>query len=71
MRTVPEIIRAAGGARSIHEASNGALTKDAIYKWPSIGIPDRHWSLVMTLSGATPEELFNANTTAREKESAA
>lgn len=72
MRTIEQIIQAAGGARAISEASgpidgNGKrpLTYDAVYKWSKIGIPDRHWSLVMSLTPATTEELYAANLAAR------
>lgn len=73
MRTIQEIIKAAGGTTAIHEASvklnagddKKALSKDAIYKWPSIGIQDRHWPLLMSLTDTSPEELFAANVKAR------
>lgn len=79
MRTITEIIKAAGGTTAIHEASvrlsqesgDRSLTKDAIYKWPTIGIQDRHWPLLMSLTDTTPEELFEANRKARSAESAA
>jgi hypothetical protein len=70
MRTISDIIRDAGGARAIHEASGGAFSADAVYKWLSIGIPDRHWPLLIRLSGATPEELFKANSAARRETAA-
>ena len=65
MRTISEIIKAAGGARAIHEASGGTFKTDAVYKWSEIGIPDRHWPLLIELAGATPDELFEANRAAR------
>lgn len=65
MRTIPEILKAAGGAKGISEASGGTITKDAVYKWPTIGIPDRHWGLLIDLTETTPEELYRANATAR------
>lgn len=79
MRTISEIIKAAGGTSAIHEASvelsqasgDRALTKDAIYKWPTIGIQDRHWPLLMSLTDTSPEELFEANRKARGAETAA
>jgi hypothetical protein len=64
-KSIPEIIKAAGGAKAIHEASNGAVTRDAVYKWPSIGIPDRHWVLLMSLTETSAEELHLANRLAR------
>lgn len=73
MRNLEEIIKAAGGARKISEASGPAddagkrpLTYDAVYKWSKIGIPDRHWPLVMSLTDTTAEELYIANIAARE-----
>lgn len=66
MRSISEIIKAAGGAGAISAASQGAVTTEAVYKWPKIGIPDRHWPLVMPLSGATAEELLQANIAARD-----
>lgn len=66
MRTITEIIKAAGGPRAISDASADGISKDAVYKWPSIGIPDRHWALLIEMAGASPDELFAANRTARE-----
>jgi len=65
MRTLGEIIKAAGGPRNIHEASLGTVSRDAVHKWPTIGIPDRHWPLLMKLTSVTAEELFEANRAAR------
>lgn len=70
MRSISEIIKAAGGAGKIAEASNGTVTAEAVYKWTKIGIPDRHWALVMPLAGASPEEMFKANLSAREASAA-
>lgn len=73
MKTIPEILKAAGGARSIHEASvaeagaDNAIKTDAVYKWSTIGIPDRHWPLIMRLSGASADEMLSANVAARTK----
>jgi hypothetical protein len=75
MRTIEEIIKAAGGARLISEASgpvNDAgkrpLTYDAVYKWVGNGIPDRHWPLVISLTETSPDELFAANMKARSSQ---
>lgn len=62
---VKKIIKAAGGAAKISEASNGSIKVDAVYKWPQIGIPDRHWPVVMPLAGATAEEMLAANVAVR------
>ena len=73
MRTIEQIIKDAGGARAISEASGPAdkkgkrpLTYDVVYKWPKNGIPDRHWPLVMSMTPASAEELFMANRAVRE-----
>lgn len=66
MRTVADIIKDCGGAARIAEESRGAIKKDAVYKWPTIGVPDRHWPLLRRLTTVTPEELFEANVAARE-----
>ena len=47
--TILEIIKAAGGRDVVAKATG--LTPDAIYKWPKIGIPDRHWGTLINLSG--------------------
>lgn len=67
MRTIADIIKDAGGAVSIAEASRGRITAQAIYKWPKIGIPDRHWPIVLPLAKATAEEMLAANLLARER----
>lgn len=63
--TVDDIIKLAGGPKRIAEHSDGSINRDAVYKWPSIGIPDRHWPVLMELSGATAQDLFEANVAAR------
>ena len=80
MRDISQIIEDAGGARKIEEAaglkldSKGALkprlTADAVRKWRRFGIPDRHWSILIDLAGATPDELFAANLDLRAPEPA-
>jgi hypothetical protein len=67
-RTVTEIIKAAGGPAKIAGASCGAISADAVYKWPKIGIPDRHWPLVMPLARASAAEMLAANVEARSPE---
>ena len=71
-RTIPEIIKACGGARHISEASGPLnekkkrpLTPDAVYKWQVTGIRDTHWPLVMTLTATSAEELHAANCAVR------
>jgi hypothetical protein len=71
MRTLAQIIEAAGGPRAIAEASGDRVKKDAVYKWPTIGIPDRHWPLLMSLTTVSADELFEANRAARAASPAA
>lgn len=70
-RSIPEIIKAAGGAPRIAEASGGGIKVDAVYKWPKIGIPDRHWPTIMPLAAATAEEMHAANLVARTQPASA
>lgn len=63
--TISKIIKASGGAAVIADASGGAIKKDAVYKWPAIGIPDRHWPILINLAGVTAQELYLANVAAR------
>jgi hypothetical protein len=64
-RTVREIIEAAGGPIAIAAASEGSVTAEAVYKWPRIGIPDRHWTFILPLARATADEMLAANVAAR------
>jgi hypothetical protein len=68
MRSLVEIIEAAGGAKSIEAATSGTIKRDAVYKWPQIGIPDRHWEVIIPLAGSSAEELYQANRIARSGE---
>lgn len=65
MREIKQIISDAGGAAAIAATSGGAFKIDAVYKWPDIGIPDRHWPLIIKLASSSPEELYAANVNAR------
>lgn len=69
-RTTSEIIKAAGGGAAIELAAKERgqkLTRDAVYKWPTIGIPVWHWPLIMALvPDATEAELMAATLAARE-----
>jgi hypothetical protein len=71
MRTVADIIKDAGGPSAIATESKGSISVEAVYKWPRIGIPDRHWAVVMPRAKASAHEMLLANTAARSKESAA
>lgn len=60
---VREII-ARGNVHKISEASGEAgrpITVKGIYKWHSIGIPQKHWPVVMRLADVTETELYEAN----------
>ncbi|WP_415279280.1 carph-isopro domain-containing protein [Brucella sp. BZ] len=63
--SVTQIIELAGGAAVIADASKGRIKKDAVYKWPNIGIPDRHWPIIIKLAEVSPDDLFFANCKAR------
>jgi hypothetical protein len=68
--TVTQIIRDAGGAAAIVRAVHGAgasITRDAVYKWRLTGIPDRHWQVIIALTGIGPAELYEANCAARDQ----
>lgn len=61
---VSDIIDEAGVERII-AASRHKLSRWALYKWPRIGIPEKHWPLVIELTGRSPNELHDANERAR------
>ena len=68
--TIADILDRAGGPPAILSAINRPgekpkLTHWALYKWPSIGIPELHWPLIIRLAGVTAEELYRANVAAR------
>lgn len=63
--TIAQIIKQAGGASAIAEASEGAIKKGAVYKWPAIGVPDRHWPILIHRAGVTAEQMYAANLAAR------
>jgi len=65
MGTLREIIEAAGGPVEIAKASDETITAEAVYKWPKIGIQDRHWWVLMKLCSVTAEQLYAANLAAR------
>ncbi len=64
-RSLKEIIEAAGGPGAIAAASDGGVTAEAVYKWRKIGIPDRHWPLLMRMCAVSADELLAANVAAR------
>ncbi len=59
MRTIPEIIEAAGGSKTVGER---VALKDGVRKWPEIGIPNRYWdALIAMCPDLTVDELHAAN----------
>lgn len=65
---IAEIIKDAGGATALGRAFHAAgvkLGRDAVYKWVSTGIPDRHWPTIIALSGHSAEVIYRANCHAR------
>lgn len=68
MICIAEIIKDAGGATALGRAFHAAgvkLGRDAVYKWVSTGIPDRHWPIIIGLSGHSAETIYRANCHAR------
>lgn len=65
MKSVSEIISACGGPSGIEAASGNRVSHWAVRKWPTIGIPERHWPLLMTLQPLTAEQIFIANKVAK------
>lgn len=66
--TVSEIIGRAGGPRAISDASQRSkepFSKDAVYKWVKGGIPDRHWPIIISLTGLKVSQIYEANVAAR------
>ncbi|MGV1870909.1 carph-isopro domain-containing protein [Agrobacterium rosae] len=66
--TVSEIIGRAGGPRAIADASQQSrepFSKDAVYKWAKGGIPDRHWPIIIALTGLKVAQIYEANVAAR------
>lgn len=71
-RRIPEIIKDAGGAPKIAEASQGTVKVDAVYKWIENGsIPWPHWPVVMPLASATEAEMLAANMAERRPKAGA
>lgn len=66
IRTVREIVSDAGGPERISAASlklekKRRITEKGVYSWHRIGIPQKHWPLIMPLAGTNERELFAAN----------
>lgn len=68
MRDIKTIIDDAGGPKKIAKASektDWVIVAKSVYDWPQIGIPDRHWPILIKLARATAHELMEANRVAR------
>lgn len=64
MISVREIINRSGGYQAIVDAylARGVeLDASTPRKWPKIGIPSRHWPIIIELSKVTPAQLLAAN----------
>jgi len=59
MDSIREIIKAAGGAASV--GRRVGKSRNAVWAWQDNGIPDWHWPAIMTMTGVTPQQLFEAN----------
>lgn len=70
MRTVKEIIEDAGGPKRIAEASKRTSTPivaKSVYDWPQIGIPEKHWPIIIRLAKSSADELYKANLVVRDR----
>ena len=69
MNPIREIVRKAGGPREVAAAlaeSDCPVGEWAVFKWYRSGIPEEHWPVIITLSGSTVQEIFDANAAARK-----
>ena len=67
-RDVRTIIDAAGGPKKIAEATRDTkrpIIAKSVYDWPRLGIPERHWPIIIALAKASADELLRANVAAR------
>lgn len=76
VRTVRQIIKDAGGPERIAAASVKASARDAetpkvsvkgVYNWVRIGIPEKHWPLMLRLAKADAGEVYRANRMLRQR----
>lgn len=65
MWNIPQIIDRAGGAAAIAKRIKKQPT--AVYKWKTIGIPDRHWPVLIEMAEEAfgPADLYSANAATR------
>ena len=69
-RDVRQIIKDAGGPEKISAASGKrgpAVSVKGVYNWVRIGIPEKHWPLLLKLSRASADELYRANRLLRNR----
>lgn len=73
MKTIHEIIAACGGSERIAKEAKKRkvkLSEWGVKKWPSIGIPEKHWDMIIDLCGSSIEELYRVNRATRQAEAA-
>lgn len=64
MRTIQDMIDRAGGPDAVSKAAVRArkpLTADAVRKWPKNGVRAIYWDILSALSGATVNDIYEAN----------
>ena len=69
-RPIKQIIQDAGGPKKIAAASKRtrwSISAKSVYDWPAIGVPDRHWPILIRLAAASAHELMEANAKARAR----
>ena len=62
--TVRDIIQDCGGPSRIASESRAhehSISEKGVYSWHRIGIPQKHWPVVMALSGRDERQIFAAN----------
>lgn len=66
MSTIADIINRCGGIEAIRKAIG--TTDWAVRKWPSNGIPEKHWAVLRSLGAVTADELHRVNEGIRASE---
>lgn len=68
MMTIRDIVKLCGGAEAVASSIASSMgraekrfTSNAVYKWYSNGIPERHWSVIRRMSGVQAEQIHAAN----------
>ena len=64
--TVANLIERSGGVKPLADAVN--VWPGTVRSWARKGIPDWHWPIVMELTGASLNEVFEANQQLRDFE---